>query len=275
MSTPSFPCSEIVELPTHELGEDEGNNLCPRFDIDWNSVFYGATQLVAARLGYNVKFKGQIRGGREPSPIWRYGADLVYVEDDNSVQQYWLCKLCHLSKRQSQAKKVHTTSHIAAHMLRAHHIDVHSGLEGADIASTAIRVADAGVNGEPVAGSGSAISHSLWQEEQLQSALIDWTMIEDLSFGLVCCSATRGLLTWNRNRLLRALPSSPGTLSTYIQNRLKGRKEEVKLLLQRSFSQISVSSDLWTSPNGYAFMAVIAHFLGKFRRHGTSIFLAY
>ena len=58
------------------------------------------------------------------------------------------------------------------------------------------------------AGSNKIVSHNPWQEESFQSTLVDWVVLHDISFGNAAASITRGLLTWNRADLLRALPNS-------------------------------------------------------------------
>jgi hypothetical protein len=46
-----------------------------------------------------------------------------------------------------------------------------------------------------VAGAGTIISHSPWQEQELQEALVDWVMLKDVSFCTAVSPAFRGLLT--------------------------------------------------------------------------------
>ena len=46
-----------------------------------------------------------------------------------------------------------------------------------------------------VAGSNRLVSHTPWQEEQLQAALIDWVILKDISFAVATSPELRGLLT--------------------------------------------------------------------------------
>jgi hypothetical protein len=88
--------------------------------------------------------------------------------------------------------------------------------------------------------------------------------VKDVSFGVAVSQETRGLLTWHRQALLSALPTSHTTLSNYVLTSLKERIVEVTAMLHAAQSRISVSVDVWTSSNHLSFLGVVAHFVGKF-----------
>jgi hypothetical protein len=95
-----------------------------------------------------------------------------------------------------------------------------------------------------VAGTGTMIAHSPWQEDALQSALVDWVIMKDVGFAVPVFTATRGLLAWNRSPLLPALPNSASTFQRYVLTALAERKVEVRELLQASKGKISISVDM-------------------------------
>jgi hypothetical protein len=107
------------------------------------------------------------------------------------------------------------------------------------------------------------IAHSPWQEEALQSALVDWAIVKDVSFAVAVSPAMRGLLTWNRTPLLPALLNSASTFQKYVLAALVERKDEVMELLQASKGKISISVDVWMSSNYLSFLSVVAHFVSK------------
>lgn len=111
------------------------------------------------------------------------------------------------------------------------------------------------------AGSSTHTTHIPWEEDKLQSALVDWVIVNDISFHTATNQATRGLITWNRRNLLSALPNSATTLSSYVINQFHERQLEVAALLEKARSKISVSVDVWTSRNYYSFLAIVAHFV--------------
>jgi hypothetical protein len=54
----------------------------------------------------------------------------------------------------------------------------------------------------------------------------------------------RGLLTWNRSDLLKALPTLSTTIAEYMRSTLKRQKEEIKTLVTTAASKISISVDV-------------------------------
>ena len=88
-------------------------------------------------------------------------------------------------------------------------------------------------------------SHTPWEEKQLQNALVDWTITQDLSFLDVTLRATQGLLTWNKTTLLHTLPKSATALSDYIKKQLETRKSEVADLLESARSNITIMGVLY------------------------------
>jgi hypothetical protein len=250
--------SEVESIaPTHEFpGELQASGA--RFPIVWTRLWQGKRLLNSSRVGYRVKGRGQLLGKRELASFWRYGAELEYVEENGKKTILFLCQSCHTQRKVPDCWVVDSTAHIKRHLKKVHSVDPDTGL---------LPIAEALQPQTPwqhaTAGSSSAVSHHLWQEEELQSAYVDWVMVNDLSFKMCVDPSTRGILTWNRTPLLRALPASHTTLSKYVELRLAERKVEILELLAESESRISVSCDMWTSPNRCDFLGVVAHFVGK------------
>jgi hypothetical protein len=114
-----------------------------------------------------------------------------------------------------------------------------------------------------MAGSAPGISYTPWQEDALQSALVEWVVVKDVSFANATPAKFRGLLTWNRSSLLSALPKSSSTIRQYIFSTLSSRRSEVAAILQAAKSRISVSVDIWISSNHLSFVGVVAYFVNK------------
>ena len=232
-----------------------------RFEVDFSHVHRKEGRLYGPRLSYIVRHKSQLKGARQLAAIWHYGVGLSYLEDNGKRTKLWLCKLCHLSRKPNDAKVVNGTAHISEHMVRVHRIDPATGL----LPETPFRAtpSDPFEAARMVPGSGTVVSHSPWQEEALQSALIDWVIVKDVSFLVAVDATTRGLLTWNRSDLLPAIPASVSTIRSYILTTLEERRAEVSVMLQAGRGKISISVDVWTSPNHLSFLGVVAHFVGK------------
>jgi hypothetical protein len=189
----------------------------------------------------------------------QYGVELAYREDNRSLTRLWLCRLCHLDQSRRDTKTVNSYHHITDHMRKLHAIDPKTGLAPVSVQPASGSPWDAA----RAAGSNSIFSHTPWQEESFQSAMVDWVILKDISFSDAASSATRALLTWNRIDLLRALPTSKTTLSNYVKRALEERKIIIKRLVQSAASKVAVSVDVWTSSNYLSFLGVVAHFVGK------------
>ena len=232
--------------------------------MDFHHVHRKGQRLSASRLGYAVKCKGCLSGRREPSDIWQHGVQLQYIEDNGDSQptKIWLCKICHQRRDRNDAMAVSGTTYIASHPKKVHSIDPSTSclLSKVPIPKPRSPFATAA----HIPGSSLVTSHMAWEEESFQISIVDWTIMRDLSFADVTSPLTRGMLTWNQSNLLHALPDSRTTLSSYINKRARERKAEVSRLLQTAAGKISISADVWTSGNHISFLAIDAHFVGKF-----------
>jgi len=265
-TTPASPVSSsssqsISVHGPHEQPSSEYSIVGERFEVDFEHVYRQNRRLNSGRLSFRVRHKSQLQGNRELAPIWRYGVELTYLEEDGSSTKLWLCRQCHLSRTQNDAKTINGTAHISQHLRSVHRIDPTTGLLPETPCKSRF---SSPFDAAKVAGSGSVVSHSPWQEESLQSALIDWVITRDVSFQTAVAPATRGLLTWNRSSLLHALPNSSTTMTQYVLSTLKERRIEVRELLQAARSKISISVDVWTSSNYLSFLGVVAHFAGAY-----------
>lgn len=231
-----------------------------QFPIVWGRLWSGNRKLDPSRVGYKVKSKAQLLGKRRVASFWQYGAELEYLEDNGSKLTLFLCQICHEEKKNQCCWTYDGTTHIKRHLRKAHLLDPDTGLLPV---AEALQPKDPWQHAAAVAGSSGSVSHDLWQEEELQRSYVDWVIVNDLSFKMCVDPSTRGLLTWNRSSLLRALPASHSTLSKYVVLQLAERKKDILKLLAESDSRISVSCDIWTSPNNCDFLGVVAHFVGK------------
>lgn len=238
-----------------------------RFRINFDRLWHGRRKLDKRCVGIRLKHKSQLQGKREVGSIWRYGAELELKENNGEVKTLWLCKACHVSKREKCCWIIDGYNHVKMHLLKHHRVNADQGLlpeptlpsDPFEATSTAAAAARRPI----VAGSRSVVNHTPWQEDKLMESYIDWVVANDVSFRLATDPSTRGLLTWNRTALLRCFPNSASTLSKYVVERLEEKKKEIRTLLHLAESKISVSCDLWASPNNMDFLAVVAHFVGE------------
>ena len=114
---------------SHELPEGDYSVVGVPFEVDFEHVHRQNGRLHAARLSYRVRHKSQLKGKREVAPIWKYGVELSYLEDDLvTYSKLWLCRQCHLSRQLNDARTVNGTAHIVEHLKKFHKIDPATGL---------------------------------------------------------------------------------------------------------------------------------------------------
>jgi hypothetical protein len=149
------------------------------FEVDFERVSRGSERLNGARLSYKVRHKSLLKGARESAPFWRYGVELTYLEDNGTRSRLWLCKSCHQNRTPNDTKVVNGTAHIIDHVRKTHRIDPATGLLTETPSQTRF---SSPFEAAKVAGSGAAVFHTPWQEEELQEALIGWIVTRDVSF---------------------------------------------------------------------------------------------
>ena len=229
---PTSPSPIPQDTPTHSYPTPRDSCYVKgvTFNVDFNHVYASGERLEPSRLGYAVRYKGSLSGGRQLSNIWAHGLHLQYTELDGTISEVWLCKRCHQARTTSDAKyTIHGTSYIRSHIKKKHSIDPSTGNT---MPSTPTNVPESPFTAAAhIPGTATHMSHTPWEEQQFQDSVIDWTIMRDLSFRDVTCPATRGLLTWNRTNLLNALPDSATTMSSYINKHYQTRKSEVRQLI--------------------------------------------
>ena len=97
---------------------------------------------------------------------------------------------------------------------------------------------------------------------------------------IVCCHIAffqfenlyfRRLLFFIYPGLEKLLPKAASTIRGWVIKAFETRKDELRKELRGARSAISISFDLWTSPNAFGVLGVIAHFISKTgkRRHAV------
>jgi hypothetical protein len=189
----SSPDPSLAERRPHAYPSGDLAVIGDKFKIDFKQVLRREECLEPAWLGFSMCHKSYLTGKRQLAPIWRYGVELQYLESDMvKAQRIWLCHLCHLDRKHGNAFNVCGTTHITDHMRNTHRIDPATSLMPETPSKLAFSFP---FEAAATAGSNTVISHSPWQEDSLQSALIDWVIAKDISFANATSVATQGLLT--------------------------------------------------------------------------------
>lgn len=265
-----FPAPGVAQVRRNALANDRHAKEYPKardanvglsFEINWNKLWHGSRRLPGDRVGYRVRSAAQAGGYRKIADIWRYGADLLFIEDDRpkTKKRFWLCKMCHEVGKKEGLLLISGNQHVKGHLLREHNFNVDTG------------EAIPEKQGEPIEvnpwsltqlGGAPGISHEPWQGGVLVRALLDWIVVSDVSFRDGASIELRALLAWNRTSVLHGLIDSSTTIATRIRDRFEERKEAIRTVLKSSAGKISLTVDLWQSSNYFSILGVVAHYLG-------------
>ncbi|KAI1556751.1 restless-like transposase, partial [Pyrenophora tritici-repentis] len=107
---------------------------------------------------------------------------------------------------------------------------------------------------------GAASSIFFWKEsvEKFKELLIRWIVYCHIAFFQLENQYFRELLLFLNPALLNHLPKAAKTIRSWVMNAFISKKQQLREDLHHSRSRISISFDLWTSPNPYAILGVVA-----------------
>jgi hypothetical protein len=223
------------------------------FDIQWSQLRY-EYQPLPGKVGYNIQSKKAFRGHDTASVIWQYGADLEHLHK-GSRQRFWLCERCHLeSKYHTGFFVVNGYNSIFNHLGKIHDLWFEKGrpIEVSRSQSS---------TGMPTTR--DTVSNSYFDSDGFLRAIVDWTVIQDLTYRQVTSQDTRNIITFDRPELAVAVWEDHKTLSKHVRKSYEDRFTEIAHLLKSARTRIHVSCDIWTSTNGLSLLGTVAHFVDK------------
>ncbi len=253
--------------PSQQLlhGEDTLPGLI--FDIAWDEIRFSNGELVTktGKLGYRIVHRRQHGGRGKISSIWQFGANLSYTALGQRPKPYWLCKECHLTKRNPKSQLYVASGHasISNHLLCKHSIDE----DGKQIPRGAATMKRFLVSTAPNVSSTRDFNQQ--QQRLFSSAYPDWVIQSNLSFSQATSKETITLFQLLRSDTSPLFYTSHGSLSLLIQQQYEERKNEIQYMLSNAVSCIHLSTDLWSSPNMKSLLALVAHFLDSTYTHRT------
>ncbi|KHO10917.1 Extracellular membrane protein, CFEM domain protein [Metarhizium robertsii ARSEF 23] len=106
----------------------------------------------------------------------------------------------------------------------------------------------------------AASSAFFWKDsiEKFKELLIRWIVYCHIAFFQLENQYFRELLFFLNPALMNHLPKAARTIRSWVMTAFMSKKEQLREDLQHSKSRISISFDLWTSPNPYAILGVVA-----------------
>lgn len=202
------------------------------------------------------------RRRQRTSWVWRHGIGLV---DTASGIRFWKCNEC----SGPLLLRSHSTDHLARHLERKHRL----GPNGRIAANNPFSRASASVSAVDTTATALITRVTV---DTFRKRLLAWMIAKRVTFTQVESPEFRDLVTYLHPGLGGLLPASrkslydvliyltnystDHTIHAWILSEFDRCKVLVKRLLAATPGQIHLSFDLWTSPNSYALLGLVAHF---------------
>jgi hypothetical protein len=187
---------------------------------------------------------------KRPRTSWiaSHGTFLIEVVDGRTGGIFWCCKYCD-STFESRA----TTS--AANHLNNEHNAFDKAKERPLKRQKSSSVLE-------LQRATASVPVSKPTAESIRKLLVAWIVRNDLPFTAVEDTHFRQILGIFNHQLLESLvPATANTMRNWVKERYKQEKEAMKKTLASTQFAKHLSFDTWTSPNSYALLAIVAHFI--------------
>ncbi|KAG7425131.1 putative AC transposase [Fusarium oxysporum f. sp. raphani] len=195
------------------------------------------------------------------SHLWKYG--LQYIRGSDKKEVYY-CHECTAGKNKQELFVINGTSKVRNHLEQKHQINPQSSIK--KHSSTRKSVLDQ-------QKSAAATNTFFWKDsmEKFKELLIRWIVYCHVAFFQLENRYFRELLFFLNPALLNHLPKAAKTIRSWVMDAFLSKKQRLREDLQRSRSRISISFDLWTSPNPYPILGVIAMWIDTTGKRRTTV----
>jgi len=146
---------------------------------------------------------------------------------------------------------INGTSRVRNHLEQKHRIDSQTGIRRKNSPQKSVL----GLQKDAAASSAFFWKDSI---EKFKELLIRWIVYCHIAFFQLENQYFRELLFFLNPALMNHLPKAARTIRSWVMTAFMSKKEQLREDLQHSKSRISISFDLWTSPNPYAILGVVA-----------------
>jgi hypothetical protein len=211
-----------------------------------------------------VLAKGPKATKKRTSVIWIYGEDLQAKKDGRRV---WYCYLCEKQRRQQELPAVSNGNSTALdHLDSTHKIDKVTG------ESKSFR-GDSVDTSQPSISDYQDMKSIVFARrlDRFKELLIRWLVCCHIAFFQIENGYFRDLLFYLFPPLANLLPKAASTIRQWVISAFKERKERLRHDMHDARSSISLSFDLWTSPNHLAVLGVVAHFIDNTGTRRTAV----
>lgn len=200
---------------------------------------------------------------KRTSVIWLYGEDIQLKHDG---KKFWYCYFCEKQRNQQELPIVGKGNTTALdHLQTKHNIDRATGeykpSKKASEDSNQLSISDCN-NMRTI-----IFARRL---DQFKELFIRWLVCCHIAFFQIENVYFRDMLYYLFPPLAKLLPKAASTLRQWVKDGFES-KERLRQDMREARSNISLSFDLWTSPNYLAILGVVAHFIDKTDKRRTSV----
>jgi len=209
-----------------------------------------------------VLAKPQKHNRKRTSIVWMYGEDIQFKQDP--TKRFWYCYLCEQKHHQQElptSGKGNTTA--LDHLESKHQIDRKTGEFNPRKKGSS----------QPSIIDFNNISTLVFKRrfDEFKELLIRWIVYCHIAFFQIENAYFRELLFYIFPGLTKLLPKARLVIRRWIKEAFDARKERLRLDMEEAHSNVSISFDLWTSPNYLAILGCVAHFIDKKGKRRTAV----
>jgi hypothetical protein len=217
------------------------------FDIDFQLLRSFGTYRLRPKTKRSV-------GGSRVSWIFKHGAEVEKLQSNGQYGgRYWICKDCHQKRIKLEPHSVIATGSASYHLEKVHKVSPH----GPIVDETQNRQA---ITNWLPNSSRQSLSAEKWQQK-----FINWIVHDDITFSQAASERFRDLLLHSGPDIEALLPTA-NTVRAWIMRAFQERRADVKLSLQKGYSRIALSFDIWTAPNDLMLLGVVGHWIDQNKR---------
>ena len=242
---PTAPAVPVVRVASPPSPPDRGRVIArsdPVPIIIDSEKYYNADDLAGKR-----------KGRKRTSVIWKHGFEMVNAK---TRAKHYYCRLCLDDGKDPTYKPLVLDGNSSA---LNHYRSMHEekpAISTVERGSSAVASAVASAAASP--GPVELVFQSTMEKFKL--LLIQWIVFCHIAFFQVENGYFRSLISFLNSALAKFIPSR-NTLRDWVLTEYNARKGDMRRQLRKSRSNIHLSFDLWTSPNFYTIISIVAHFI--------------
>lgn len=246
----------VSESDTNETISSLDSPQIPGDSNDKSSVAGGEPELLTihGEKYYKAEDIANKKSKKKTSHIWKRGFEIAHA---GSGTRHYYCCMCLDERKNLQYKpiRLNGTSSIHWHFQSVHKIDKSGDTTVKETAQSAPANTLAMRSSTPNANFVFQFAF-----EKFKLLLIKWIVCCHIAFYQLENGYFREILNFLNDSFGGFLPSRI-TIRQWVLAEFHVQKEKLKKELRSSKSNIHISFDLWTSPNNYSIIAVVAHFI--------------